>query len=779
VDGVFTSVPEDLRQLARVVYEGNPPKTEAEVVTHTVLYQAEPGEEPEPVVLVDCNGEMVGEMLRRDDRDDEDEEDEAPRGELDRAVFGADGLILAVDASASPERLEKDFEAFDQFLHYLEGRRGRSVEVSGLPVFLVLTKCDELARPGESLVDWVDQIEQRKREVDEHFRDFLARKAPVANAPGSPNAPDEPGEPEGVMPFGRIDLHLWATAVRRPRLARTPGGPEPYGVAELFRQTVEQADAYHERRQRAGRRLFWTVSGSSVVVTLMLAVAAALAFFNQRTPAGELAARIDSFRFGEKPTAAERLRTSSEELRQRLKLLQQFHDDPHFGALAADDQEYVEERLREIRDYLLYLDRILETPRPADLTRLAELERLQEQLNKELAPRPEWAQTVAGELYGDLKKELEQLLAAVASVHRWYRDNGNRAFALATFGGNRLPGKSWYDDVKALLAQSPEPPLLGHDLLPGSQTLTPATLLGIDQVMQDRGYWERMRHQLQQVRNITAALGWLDNVPGLPAVLDVRDPFRLEDAGPLVRQMQQAYPAYATDFTLDRLPDKVRQEVARAALARYRTLLAPARALVLQKRKQLGWDGLRDWLKNPTELADFAVLARTLARLFDHAEPADPVVDLRSFLERKRFTIYPGTLLLEVPDDFSERVPPNAPLTITHVGPDGDRHTLVYRVDPDRTDHDEANAVTRYVLLREEGERIGYRPGDELNAELRLRNGERLTYSFERLVRPPRLHRANQRPEEGSAEDDIYLRAPAGDEGIPRLPDLLPSAGSN
>ena len=32
----------------------------------------------------------------------------------------------------------------------------------GLPVFLVLTKCDLLARAGDSPADWMDRIEQRK-----------------------------------------------------------------------------------------------------------------------------------------------------------------------------------------------------------------------------------------------------------------------------------------------------------------------------------------------------------------------------------------------------------------------------------------------------------------------------------------------------------------------------------------------------------------------------------------------------------------------------------------
>ena len=53
------------------------------------------------------------------------------------------------------------------------------------------------------------------------------------------------------MPFGQIDLHLWATAVKRPALAGSPPRPrEPFGVAELFRLCREEAthkmwESYH------------------------------------------------------------------------------------------------------------------------------------------------------------------------------------------------------------------------------------------------------------------------------------------------------------------------------------------------------------------------------------------------------------------------------------------------------------------------------------------------------------------------------------------------------
>src|SRR6185312_4864573 len=143
-------------------------------------------------------------------------------------------------------QVESDFVEFDRFLRHLETSRSQRAEVGGLPVFLVLTKCDLLAKPGDTAADWMERIEQHKRDVDARFRAFLARREQEA----------------GPLPFGRIDLHLWATAVKRPALGEHPPRPrEPFGVAELFRQTLEEAAAFRERRQRAGRRLLWTVTG--------------------------------------------------------------------------------------------------------------------------------------------------------------------------------------------------------------------------------------------------------------------------------------------------------------------------------------------------------------------------------------------------------------------------------------------------------------------------------------------------------------------------------------
>ena len=68
----------------------------------------------------------------------------------------------------------------------LEQGRGQRTEVGGLPIFLVLTKCDLLAQVDDKALDWIEHIEERKRQLDGRFREFLARQSPG----------------EGPLPFG-------------------------------------------------------------------------------------------------------------------------------------------------------------------------------------------------------------------------------------------------------------------------------------------------------------------------------------------------------------------------------------------------------------------------------------------------------------------------------------------------------------------------------------------------------------------------------------------------
>src|SRR5262249_35609546 len=133
---------------------------------------------------------------------------------LANQIVQADALILTIDASADAGQVEADFAGFSQFLHLLRIHRGERTEVAGLPVFLVLTKGDLLARPDDTSASWTERLEETKRQRGEQLKNFFAK----ADAP---------------LAFGAIDVTVRATAVKRPALAGNPAEPrEPFGVAE-------------------------------------------------------------------------------------------------------------------------------------------------------------------------------------------------------------------------------------------------------------------------------------------------------------------------------------------------------------------------------------------------------------------------------------------------------------------------------------------------------------------------------------------------------------------
>src|SRR5262249_34535260 len=110
--------------------------------------------------------------------------------------------------------------------------------------------------------------------------------------------------------------------------------------------------------------------------------------------------------------------------------------------------------------------------------------------------------------------------------------------------------------------------------------------------------------------------------------------------------------------------------------------------------------------------------------------------------------------------------------------------TLVFR----RFGEDRRNAqrtATIYTFVPEGAKTLTYRPGDKLWADLPLKDkddrdmvftwsrGRSLVYQFERLVRPPRLHRKDQENTAGELKDGVVLSV-VPERGVPRLPDLLP-----
>jgi hypothetical protein len=719
--GRLTDLSHHLDDLRSTLYAGGPPQTEEEVVPYPVDFEpftdgdATPARQV-PAILIDSDGHAANVLLHKPE-----EMEEAAEKALARELARADTLVLVIDASAAPEQIEESFQEFDLFLQQMEQKRGRRVEVGGLPVFLVLTKCDLLAQPGDRFADWMERVEARKREVHERFRAFIEREHPAAGAV-----------------FGRIDLRLWATAIQRPAFPGVARPREPYGVAELFRQALEEADVFRGRRGRAERRLTWTVRGAVGAVAVLTALVTGQIVLNWNLP----------------PTP------------------RGIESEPEYRA---------------------YLARIEEAPTPDSLDTVKGLDELEGRLKGELAlPSPSWSGTKAGGLYLDLVQRTEALRTGVADAVKVAQAAGQQANQLRTFHDFDLADidwQRWSDSVEEFLAKNKPLLLSDAELIPDSATgLAGGEVKHFQEVKEADKNWQVDRNRLRQVFDVLSALGLATPSNDRPAVLKLPREPTLEQVGQRRQELERAYPRFAEEFLLDRLPEAVRPKVRQAARTNYDYLLQPGQAEVLRQLQKAGtgteetaqrWQAVREWLDKPEELAAWRVLAGVLLRLSDPAAP-DPVQALQSFLGQSTFTLTFHRILLDIPDTLETRPGADAPFEIYHQQTAADRPAMSL-APVGESEHIAAARANRYTFALMAPQRLTFRPGDRLWASLRMREDHTLSWTRERsaryrlecLRRPPRLHRTGEQPTEGSLQGSIRLTLDPVD-GVPRVPDLLP-----
>jgi hypothetical protein len=785
--GRLADLSHGLAELRQRLYEESPRRTVEEIVPYAVAFEPfADGHDGGPrgqAVLIDCDGRVANDLLVRR----KSLEATSPEGTLAFEVLQADALVLVIDASAPPAQVDADFVEFGRFLRLLESGRGRRVEVGGLPVFLVLTKCDLLAQPGDSAQQWAQSIEEQKRHVDARFKDFLARKAAA----------------EGPLPFGRIDLHLGATAVKRPALADAPARPrEPYGVAELFHQCLQAARDFHRRRRRSHRRLVWTASGAVGFVALLVAVAVWIGIHTGAADAaGDLQGRIERYRYADKPTAVERLQGSPEQLAQRIADFSEFRKDPRFDKLSPETQDYVNSRLAELQEYDGYLRKVLEARPPADARSLAELQKIDDALATTLAlPHQDWEQTPAGRLRGQRLGEAAALRQAVKTTDDWYsglRDEGESLWTFARrqpgTNGASIDWAAWQRDTTALLRRAESPPFHETDRLRGPDSPTWGdTALRFTSVVEARADWEKTRDRLRRLLDLSAALG-LGRVPDRPPLLLFSaGELTAADARSRLQQLKREYPKFEEEFRAEDLPEAAAPDLRRAAQTSYDNLVESGRAVVLRRLRQAGsddketperWKDVRRWLQQgPEDLADWRVLARVLRRIADpNAEVLDPVDELASFLGREGFEIKLTRLRLGIPRDLG--VEPQGKLSVIF---DADNKSRTITLEPGEGQYNTQTRTTTYNFSATGDGSFVYRPGDGLWATLLLRKpgestgwafswirGRSRLYEFEHLERGAWLHPEGKEPSSGKYYEDIRV-IPAGDTHIPRVPDLMP-----
>ena len=661
--GRLADLSHGLDELRHRLYDESPRRTVEEVVPYPIRFEPFGDNRLDgraEGLLIDCDGRIANDLLVRRKTLDPN----SPEGTLAREVLQADTLVLVIDASSPVAQVDADFQEFGRFLRLLERNRGERTEVGGLPVFLVLTKCDLLAGPADTTLTWMEHIEERKRQVDRRFQDFLARRAAA----------------EGPLPFGRIDLHLWATAVKRPTLADSPAKPrEPYGIAELFRQCLQAARDFRQRTRRSGQRLMWTVGGAGGFVALLLAVAIWFVVRpNNIAEPSPLERKVDAVLSEYGSTVAERLQGSPEQIDQRVGVLREIVGDPDFDKLSTDKRNDVQERLKELQEYEAYYRRLLESRRPGDANSLSDLKQIEDTLKTTLAlPHPEWSETRASRLRQERLNDVASLRKAIEEGAIWYRDElGKRGEDLWTLkgrqpgGGKSIAWSKWQEDVGRLLQEAES----GHPRGPEWPKWR-ETVQRFPEVLEARADWERRRDQLRLLRNLTAALG-LGHVTGRPPSL-VFDPdrFKIADARARLQELRKEYPKVEEEFRLDKLSETARPDIRQAAQTSYDNLLPSGQDVVLAQINDAGANDpkkpqnrlkVQQWLaQKPAELADWRILATALRRLCDpEATELDPVTELVTFLGRESFDIKPARLRLTIPRDL--KVEPRGNLVINY-----------------------------------------------------------------------------------------------------------------
>jgi hypothetical protein len=793
LQGRLVDVSQGLGELQSRVYSDRPQRTAEEIVPYPVRYEPFAGDDGpvQPKVdatLFDCDGRVANDLLVRG----QGLRPDSPEGSLARQVLDADALLLALDVSAPTRQMDDDFDQFGRFLRLFERGRGQRTEIGGLPVFLVLTKCDLLAESRDSVAEWRERIDERKQEVEKRFRAFV----------------DRGGNDIEPQAFGQIDLHLWATAVKRPPLQGASGKTnEPYGVAELFLQCLQAARDFQVRSRRSSRRLFWTVAGALAVMATLVLLAGYLVVSHLYAPPGDLQARVDSLALNSGQTPADRLKGTLPQLKQRRDELNSLTTDPHFPSLPKPTQQLVRDRLAELGEYTSYFERLQQTRAPINLKNERALDAGLDELRTKLTvPHADWTGTDAARFHDTRLAEAVALRKAVDQAQDWYESRRTEGEKLWVFAdrepsdrGTSVNWTAWQQKVKDLLTRAKSPPAPESDPIPGAEGLTYAVAYRFDRINEARTAWLGTQEKLERVRDLAAALGLGGAVSDRPPVLVIPEPpgFSLKESGPRLKTLRDAYPRFDEQFTVAELPDAVRGDIRQAARTYYDRFLEPARAEVLQHLKQAEpgtedtasrWTKIRDWLADPEELRSWRVLARVFVRIVEPERPEpDPVSALAVFLRKERIELTIKRLALDVPDEL--RLHPVDGANIYLRSPHGDGLTLAYDLGDKRRNGN--RPVTRYQLTAKDEPptptSMTYRPGDTLWATVPLKSdGDKpedwlftwtrsrsLAFQFERLTRSPRLHRKGQPADEGKIAEGVSLVV-TPENGIPALPDLVP-----
>ncbi len=705
------------------------------------------------VEFIDCDGIAAqklladADLLRR----------QKARSELAHSVRSTDALVVVIDATWKAEQVDEVFAQLDTFLKVLRDQRTADREVGGLPVFLVLGKCDELARRGEAFADWQARVQDELTKLEGRFRSWF----------------EDTGGP--FLAFGSTELAVTATATSWPDVlggvTDTTGG---FGIDELHSTVMQAARDHHDRSTRSRKRLSWTAGIAVGLLSVMLFTLVYLSASHEPPAVDALVARVKRMRETFGPPVQ---RLSDERFERNQKELRAARESPVFDLLPAELQRYVEDELRQFGEYEVYRKRF-DPPQfsPADVRTAGERTELEQALAERLTPPPEyataWEQTEVVRLAAKWRGDLKRLTDAEREVHAWYTAQLARLTELqgAAVPSERWSPAGWRAAVgEAVSRQPPHPsdrPLDGSPAvpLPRGEPLTWEAAYKYERSAAAAAEWRQAAIRLADVRDLADAVGLTTSPQSVDAVLVLPTP---ADAGQSLllatdrlAKLRDRYPRaldgnarWAVTGIPGPLQEVLGQRLRTAAangVDQVRRLVANDPVATNGEWAKLA--GLNGLLAKP-EMAAWGELLRLLVGWAEPDRPdEDPVTHLAAFVKQTEFRWEPTKLSLKLPNAVRVNAVQKAGDLVLRMGGGDSRRTYTFVASRPRVD-----ATTTTLEFSPPDGPIRYVPGEEFTATVTLtdqdggytlRWGEARTpaYRFEALLREPTMETVGPNP---------------------------------